>query len=170
MRLGTESGAIWDLIALDSNNQWTAYGRGVYRYVTGGENMSSNPEDDWILIYTGSRYFAAFFEDGKCKSREDWLHYTEEVHAFWDQVYTEKTFALSDPTSAATPIATDFFMIGRRGQKYGPFGELIPLSDPPGSGYFDCAMNASLSELVPEIVAAQESSRNCPSSNSSIEG
>ncbi len=63
--------------------------------------------------------------------------------AFWDGVYTEVTHAVSDPTTRSSPIAVDFFRIGRRGEKYGPLGELIPAQTPVGSGYFECALNAS---------------------------
>ena len=45
----------------------------------------------------------------------------------------------------------DFFEIGNRGSKYGPLGELLPIQDPPGSGYFECSdLNISLHEFIVE--------------------
>ena len=83
------------------------------------------------------------------------MHHSTELHAFWDLVYEENTHAVSNPTSRSDPIAVDFFRIGRKGTKYGPLGELLPAQEPPGSGYFDCALNSSINDLVADIIENQ---------------
>ena len=54
------------------------------------------------------------------------------------QAYNNLTRFVSDPTTETSPIAVDFYNITDRGNRYGPLGQLTPLSYPPGSGYFQC--------------------------------
>ena len=68
------------------------------------------------------------------------------MHPFWSELYKENTEAVSNPTTGSDPIGgIDFFKVEKVGVKYGPLGELIPLQDPPGSGYFDCVDNTKRS-------------------------
>jgi hypothetical protein len=145
-------------VLVNEGEPWKAYGRGVYRYVTGGNFSGAGLEDDLLLIYSGSRWFAALFEKGRCRDLDYWMQFSHDYHPFWDEIYDERTHGTSDPTTGSDPIAVDFYKIGRRGQRFGPLGELIPLQDPPGSGYFECAMNATqlLENLVEEIMLSQE--------------
>ena len=70
--------------------------------------------------------------------------------AFWDKVYNteEVTKVVSDPVGATgyTPVGVDFFMIGERGEQFGPFGARIPfqLYNQTGRGYFRCSDEASV--------------------------
>lgn len=166
-RLRGLEGDVWNLLMVNMQDPWKSYGRGVYRYATGSGNIShAGPYDDLALIYTGSRWFAALYQNALCKPRGYWLQYAYELHAFWDRIYDERTYSVSDPTTLTDPIAVDFFRIGARGEKYGPLGELFPLQDPPGSGYFECAVNSSLSleQLVLEALQAQAAGRGSCSS------
>lgn len=52
--------------------------------------------------------------------------------------YTSMTQFVSDPSTDSSPIAVDFYNITDRGPRYGPLGQLTPLSSPRGSGYFEC--------------------------------
>ena len=109
----------------------------MYRYLTGLKR--DIPQNDSVfLLYTGSRWFAMYFQGGKDKSREYWSRYSHDFHAFWEQAYTNLTTHVSDPTTESSPVAVDFFQIVARGERYGPFGELEPLRLPKGSGYFQC--------------------------------
>ena len=54
------------------------------------------------------------------------------------KAYNNLTMYVSDPTTDTSPIAVDFYNISDRGPRYGPLGQLTPLSEPPGSGYFQC--------------------------------
>ena len=35
-------------------------------------------------------------------------------------------------------VGIDFYSLGELGEEHGPYGELFPLSNPPGSGFFKC--------------------------------
>mmetsp|Transcript_15754 Transcript_15754/g.33903 ORF Transcript_15754/g.33903 Transcript_15754/m.33903 type:complete len:654 (+) Transcript_15754:159-2120(+) len=161
-----DSGAVWNLIPIEEKeneySSWKAYGRGVYIYRGSGEiqgTATDFEEDDLVLMYTGSRWFGSYYRGGKQLGLDYWLHYSRELHAFWDQVYETNTYFVSNPTSHPDPIAVDFFQIGRRGEKYGPLGELIPLSDPPGSGFFTCpGLNMSINDFVLQILEEREGS------------
>ena len=115
-----------------------SYDRPVYLYEGGLLNYSVTADDVAIMIYGGSRWFGALFEDMASTGVEGWVDYMTEFHAFWDPVYTNRTQIVSNPTTSSSPIGSDFFRIGNRGERYGPLGELNPLSDPPGSGFFEC--------------------------------
>lgn len=146
----------WNIVPMDCTSAWKAYGRGVFTFDEGGNKGFVGPKDELILMYTGSRWFGAVFEDGKDNSREYWNQFAAELHAFWDRIYSKKTHFVSNPTSRSDPIAVDFFEIGRRGEKYGPLGELMPLQTPPGSGYFECALDASeLTDFISGLVDMQ---------------
>jgi len=161
-----DSGAVWNLIPIEEKENeylsWKAYGRGVYIYRGSGKiqgTATDFEEDDLVLMYTGSRWFGSYYRGGKQLGLDYWLHYSRELHAFWDQVYETNTYFVSNPTSHPDPIAVDFFQIGRRGEKYGPLGELIPLSDPPGSGFFTCpGLNMSINDFVLQILEEREGS------------
>ena len=60
----------------------------------------------------------------------------------------EVTKVVSDPVGATgyTPVGVDFFMIGERGEQFGPFGARIPfqLYNQTGRGYFRCSDEASV--------------------------
>jgi hypothetical protein len=127
---------------IDEHSPWRAYGRGVYNYDS-GSNLTLFEDDSLVLVYTGSRWFFSVFEDGKLMTREYWLRYSREVHAFWDRLYQHNTKAVSNPTSKSDPIAVDFFFIEERGERYGPLGKLVPAQNPPGSGFFECVSNIS---------------------------
>ena len=47
-----------------------------------------------------------------------------------------------DPSSHAflsiKIVGIDFYSLGELGEEHGPYGELFPLSNPPGSGFFKC--------------------------------
>ena len=58
--------------------------------------------------------------------------------AFWENVYNDKTLFASDRTTQSSIIGLDFFNVGLKGEQYGPFGQLFPLSEPKGSGFFSC--------------------------------
>ena len=92
--------------------------------------------------------FGAYFEAMASIGLEGWIVYVTEFHAFWDRVYTDRVKIVSDPTTQSSPIGSDFFLIGNRGERYGPFGELNPLSDPAGSGFFDCTEMNTTAHLI----------------------
>ncbi|KAL7552728.1 hypothetical protein ACHAWF_015965 [Thalassiosira exigua] len=114
-RLGGNGGTddIWNLVMVDEQIPWKTYNRGVYLhaygvgfhlshpllswlfYALGNYSHRGGSNDDLVLIYSGSRWFAAVYEGGACKSRQAWLNYAHEFHAFWDRVYTENTGELS---------------------------------------------------------------------------
>jgi len=95
------------------------------------------------LIYTGNRWFGSYFPVDVVANMtlEDveawWLNY----HAFWYRAYSEElTYMVSDPTSGSTPVGVDFYVIGERGDQFGPFGALYPiqLHNQTGRGYYRC--------------------------------
>mmetsp|Transcript_35784 Transcript_35784/g.58311 ORF Transcript_35784/g.58311 Transcript_35784/m.58311 type:complete len:644 (-) Transcript_35784:81-2012(-) len=158
IRLAGSEGGLWDIIPMEIKDNgfttWKAYGRAVYLQISGGD-ITTPEEDGVILLYTGSRWFGSYYEGVEQKGRDYWLHYSRELHAFWDQLYKENTQYVSNPTSRSDPIAVDFFEIGKRGAKYGPLGELIPLQEPPGSGLFECsALNMSINDFVSGVLEA----------------
>ena len=57
---------------------------------------------------------------------------------------------VSDPTSGSTPVGVDFYVIGERGDQFGPFGALYPiqLHNQTGKGYYRCAGSDFKSENV----------------------
>ncbi|KAL7536320.1 hypothetical protein ACHAXR_008766 [Thalassiosira sp. AJA248-18] len=165
-QLSGNEGDLWNIVPMKACDAWTAYGRGVYKYYSGG-NMTNTGQDDFnALVYTGSRWFATVFEDGELLGIDYWMQSAAEVHAFWDKVYTKNTAFVSNPTSRTDPIAVDFFRIGRTGAKYGPLGELIPLQEPPGSGYFDCSGSLKANEFVSDVLGRPD----CANFNRTKEG
>jgi len=146
----------WNILPIEKIDyeftSWNAYGRGVYKYAWGG-NVTIPEDDALLLTYSGSRWFGSYYEGANQKGRDDWLHYAKEYHAFWDEVYKENTQYVSNPTDRSEPIAVDFFTIGRRGAKYGPLGELVPLREPVGTGYFECPpLGMLIGDFVSEIL------------------
>ena len=125
-----------------------SYQRPVYLYEGGFKNLTTPEEDIIIMIYGGSRWFGALYEETADIGLEGWINYVTEFHAFWDKVYTDRVKIVSDPTTQSSPIGSDFFLIGNRGERYGPFGELNPLSDPAGSGFFDCIEMNTTAHLI----------------------
>ena len=125
-----------------------SYDRPVYVYESGWKNLTIPEGDIIIMIYGGSRWFGAYYEDTESMGLEGWVDYVTQFHAFWDKIYTDQTKIVSDPTTSSSPIGSDFYMIGKRGERYGPFGELNPLSDPPGSGFFDCIEMNTTAHLI----------------------
>ena len=139
-KLRGNSGDVWDLLMLDNSTFWKTYGRGVYRYESGG-NITASSSDIPILMYSGSRWLAVLLDNSENYTQDHWIEYSRELHPFWDELYKNNSHAVSNPTTRSDPIGVDFFQIGRLGEKYGPLGELIPLQDPPGSGYFECLVH-----------------------------
>ncbi len=58
-----------------------------------------------------------------------------------EDVYNVRTWFASQPTTQSSIIGIDFFRLGLKGEEYGPFGQLFPLSDPLGSGFVRCIEN-----------------------------
>lgn len=112
------------------------YGRPAYYYENNtNPNITVGENDTLALIYSGSRYFAMSIPK---TPTDDPYTRAREYHAFWDEAYNNYTLAVSDSTTSASPIGTDFYWIGKRGERYGPYGQLYPLSEPAGSGAFYC--------------------------------
>jgi hypothetical protein len=94
------------------------------------------------LVYAGSRWFGTL--NFSPESNADNLHeiFTDEYHAFWNNLYEERTFFISDPTSGASPVGVDFYKNQNldvpQWDDYGPFGLLTPLHNVSGKGYFHC--------------------------------
>ena len=88
------------------------------------------------LVYSGSRWFVTLemLEKGLVLSTE----YNAEYHAFWGDLYNQKTYFISDPTTASTPVGVDFYYILSNGRNYGPFGLLEPIANLSGAGFFHC--------------------------------
>lgn len=117
-------------------------------YEGGWSNITIAEDDIMIMIYGGSRWFGAYYQGMASIQLEGWVDYITEFHAYWDEVYTDRTKIVSNPTTHSSPIGSDFFLIGERGKRYGPLGELNPLSDPAGSGYFDCIEMNTTAHLI----------------------
>lgn len=122
------------------------YERPMYQYRHGLNETTlqkygvNNTADRVLLMYTGSRWFGTHFKGGKLENRTAsyWRSYTTEFHAFWQNIYNDQTLFASDPTTQSSIIGLDFFSVGLKGEQYGPFGQLFPMSDPKGSGFFSC--------------------------------
>ena len=147
-KLRGNSGDEWNaLVLLDNHTLWKTYGRGVYHWELGGFYENRTETSIPILMYSGSRWIEFFFTNSKNYSRDVLIEDSREIHPFWMQICKEYTYSISSPTTRSDPIGVDFFEIGKRGEKYGPMGELIPMQDPPGSGYFDCIVEPMSSIL-----------------------
>lgn len=89
-----------------------------------------------IVIYAGSRWFVSidFVINGTS------LFYKTEYHAFWDNLFEQQTFYISDPATGSTPIGVDFYeiMMDTEFNDYGPFGLLKPVANITGEGYVHC--------------------------------
>ncbi|EED89764.1 predicted protein [Thalassiosira pseudonana CCMP1335] len=132
----TGSNSTFNLVEWDDEEFFRIYGRPVYRYQTGfsdellaSQNVTEQ-EDAIFLLYTGNRWFGTVYKGVRNNTREYWDAYTREFHSFWEDAYAEVTRFVSDPTTGSSPIAVDFFLIGQRGEEFGPFGELFPLREP----------------------------------------
>jgi len=132
---------------LDNHTFLESFGRGVYHYESGGD-MEDMMSIISVLLYAGSRWLNVDFNNSKNFSSDELLAYSRESHPFWDEVCKRYTHSISNPTTRSDPVAVDFFQIGRRGAKYGPLGELIPMQDPPGSGYFDCSIAQTMESNI----------------------
>lgn len=135
-------------VNISKREPFVLYDRAAYLYEGGYPNLTISENDAVIMTYGGSRWFGAYYEGGGSTSRDEWVSYVTEYHAFWDRVYTDFTKIVSNPNTESSPIGSDFFRIGERGEKYGPFGELYPLGYPPGSGYFDCIERNTTAHLM----------------------
>mmetsp|Transcript_18565 Transcript_18565/g.40374 ORF Transcript_18565/g.40374 Transcript_18565/m.40374 type:complete len:500 (+) Transcript_18565:347-1846(+) len=139
-------GGMWDQFNQDNTG---IYQRPVYRYQQGifpallHQNGVNPVEDDVFLMYTGSRWMGAVYPRQKLlnRTRTYWRAYMQEFHAFWEDTYSNNTKFTSDPTTQSNIIGLDFYLVGRQGEEFGPFGELFPLSDPKGSGLMRCIAN-----------------------------
>ncbi len=143
-RLRGNGGDIWNLLTLDKHTFWKTFGRGVYSYESGG-NITASSSEYPVLIFSGSRWLAVLLDNSGNYTIDHWIEYSRELHPFWNELYRNDTHAVSNPTTRSDPIGVDFFKIGKLGEKFGPLGELIPLQDPPDSGYFDCILRLSTS-------------------------
>jgi len=133
---------------------FSLYSKPVYRYIGGGmEEHNIDLGTDFIfLMYTGSRWFGVWYNllepplswsnkhPGQNMTVSDLFESNLEFHAFWNQAYSEITLYVSDPTSKPTPVGVDWYVIGERGQQFGPFGALYSaqLHNQTGRGYFRC--------------------------------
>jgi len=149
-RLKGGSNSTFNLVEWDDEEFFRIYGRPVYRYQTGfsdellaSQNVTEQ-EDAIFLLYTGNRWFGTVYKGVRNNTREYWDAYTREFHSFWEDAYAEVTRFVSDPTTGSSPIAVDFFLIGQRGEEFGPFGELFPLREPEGSGNYKCISSSYL--------------------------
>ncbi|KAL7550457.1 hypothetical protein ACHAWF_017755 [Thalassiosira exigua] len=170
-RIIGNDGSIWSAEMLDAQTPWKGeldayqpfvlvYHRVLFWHIGGG-NITRTPEDQLVIAYSGSRWLGTFEEGGGCKGKEYWTKYTSETHAFWDRAYTMRTRWVSDPTDNSDPIAVDFYRITDRGARYGPLGELTPEQYPPGSGFFECALNTSANYWAFAASAPQTEGKNC---------
>mmetsp|Transcript_688 Transcript_688/g.1137 ORF Transcript_688/g.1137 Transcript_688/m.1137 type:complete len:644 (-) Transcript_688:26-1957(-) len=150
LRIQGDLNDTWRIAWIDISERkpFFSYERPVYVYEGGWKNLTYPEEDIIIMIYGGSRWFGAYYEGMASIGLEGWIVYVTEFHAFWDRVYTDRVKIVSDPTTQSSPIGSDFFLIGNRGERYGPFGELNPLSDPKGSGFFDCIEMNTTAHLI----------------------
>ncbi len=87
-------------------------------------------------LFSGSRWFSAidFIENGTSTIHK------KDYHAFWDQLFEQRTLYISDPATGATPVGVDFYEIvhDAKYDDYGPFGLLKPEANITGQGYFHC--------------------------------
>lgn len=121
-----------------------------------------------VISYTGSRFYGTIIEPDA--SLDDIFH--SDYHAFWSESLDgDRTFIISDTTSASSPVGADFFEMRRRTINplfnenirfsYGPFGALIPLMNYEGTGFFNCLDETPHPSTSP-------SSSAIPTSNPSI--
>ncbi|KAL7454765.1 hypothetical protein ACHAWC_008115 [Mediolabrus comicus] len=150
LQMRGENNDTWRVGWVDINEMkpFFAYERPAYLYEGGWQNITFPEEDAVIMTYGGSRWFGAYYEGGALSTKDEWMHYINEYHAFWDRVYTDVTRIVSSPSTKSSPIGSDFFQIGERGERYGPLGVLHPLQEPPGSGYFDCIEMNTTAHLI----------------------
>jgi hypothetical protein len=66
---------------------------------------------------------------------------TESNPAFWSNIYSDSTLYVSDSTTKDSPVGVDFYVIGERGNQFGPFGALYPLQkyNQTGRGIWRCS-------------------------------
>ncbi|KAL7517346.1 hypothetical protein ACHAWX_002277 [Stephanocyclus meneghinianus] len=130
----------------------TSYGRPIYRREIDPKHKSLYLS----AIYAGSQWFVTF-ERGRINDS-----YGSEYHAFWDQVFENKTDYVSDFTNAFTPIGVEFkrwaspYDVSKNVDIYDdsydddddddeiertgcPWGLLVPIMDVEGQGYFHCS-------------------------------
>jgi len=115
------------------------YNRPVYTHI---ENFPNATEDElYWLVYTGRRWFGLVINIKLLNAtEEDIVRGTENFHAFWSNAYAESTVYVSDSTTGDSPVGVDFYLIGERGDQFGPFGALDPLQKDGqvGRGIFRC--------------------------------
>eukprot|EP00984_Skeletonema_dohrnii_P011244 scaffold4470_cov99-Skeletonema_dohrnii-CCMP3373.AAC.5 len=147
--IGGESRSVLHAKSHGSGQLWEAYNRPMYRYNLGsGSPLLDGNDNMFFLIFSGSSEVGEvmFTEE----YREPTAYAAKNYHAFWDEVYTQDggTEVVSDPVGATgyTPVGVDFFLIGERGEQFGPFGARIPfqLYNQTGRGYFRCSDEASV--------------------------
>jgi len=131
---------IWSVSYLTGGELFQEYSRPVYDYVGDLPSMDNPTGLALSMIYSGDRWFGIFLEWGNSTDEEK-LHSAKEYHAFWDKMYSTNTFWVSDPTTGSTPVGADFYLIGERGDQYGPFGALSPLQkyNQTGRGLYRCS-------------------------------
>mmetsp|Transcript_19848 Transcript_19848/g.33804 ORF Transcript_19848/g.33804 Transcript_19848/m.33804 type:complete len:668 (-) Transcript_19848:2283-4286(-) len=118
-----------------------AYNRPRYLYTGGVPGL--NASDLILLTYSGNRWFGGYFEGGQILFTEEWKDfysfYMRNYHAFFDRAYDIGTYSVSDVTTGDTPVNVDFYLIGEKGEQFGPFGVLYPAANETGRGYFRCS-------------------------------
>jgi len=96
-----------------------------------------------IISFTGNRWYSTIIPLNE--TTQNLLHV--DYHCFWDTALNEdRTFLISEVTSASYPVEIDWYEMRRRINyrlredvdfAYGPIGVLIPMVDYRGSGKLD---------------------------------
>ncbi len=122
-----KDGDIWDDI-------WQEYSRPVF--------SSFDNNERWSLVYSGSRWFGMNLTHTDFTSKR-WLQSVSNYHAFWYRAYATSTTFVSAPTKESSPVGVDWYLIGERGDQFGPLGALAPVQryNQTGRGLFRCAGN-----------------------------
>ena len=103
-----------------------------------------------IISFTGNRWYSTIIPLNE--TTQNLLHV--DYHCFWDTALNEdRTFLISEVTSASYPVEIDWYEMRRRINyrlredvdfAYGPIGVLIPMVDYRGSGKLDSVSNISI--------------------------
>jgi len=128
----------WGVVYFEDGTFFSLYDRPVYVYMEGYNGTSPPGENDaLIIVYTGSRYFGFYYAGFRGKDLDFWIEFAKDYHPFWDPFVSE-TYFITDPTISSTPVGLDIFFVTDRGERYKPFGKLVPYAEVAGSGYFSC--------------------------------
>mmetsp|Transcript_2542 Transcript_2542/g.3810 ORF Transcript_2542/g.3810 Transcript_2542/m.3810 type:complete len:648 (+) Transcript_2542:57-2000(+) len=141
---GEEFNDTWSVVPVGwGKGLFQEYDRPVYVY-QGGNPLIDDDNDAALLIYSGDRWFGLYQPGWQFLFGETFEPFFKasvmNYHAFWDRAYNSGTVIVSDPTTGDTPVGVDFYLIGERGNQFGPYGALYPLqlNNQTGRGYFRC--------------------------------